>query len=83
MEGDELFVVPVQPESMAANSRDTESNGRRKGKDLNFSICVRAESAVLMRWIGWNELCAYVSSGTTVRKYKNSRGTAEQGGRGL
>jgi hypothetical protein len=28
LEGDELFVVPVQPESTAANSRDTKSNKR-------------------------------------------------------
>ena len=35
---------------------------------------MRAESAVLMRWIGWNELCADVSSGTTVRKDKKQTG---------
>jgi hypothetical protein len=28
LEGDELFVVPVQPECTAANSRDTKSNKR-------------------------------------------------------
>jgi hypothetical protein len=68
LKGDELFVVPAQPASAAAASRNTKSSEFRKANSLNFTI--KVPKTAPMRRIECIELCLGVSCGTTVLKDK-------------
>ena len=78
LEAGELFVVPVQPASAAAASRNTKSGECRKANFFHLSIRKHTESKAPGVWIACTELCLGVSRGTTVRKDKIGHGTPEQ-----
>ena len=80
LEVEELFVVPVQPASAAAASRNMRRTECCKANFINLSIRRRTESAALRRRIARTRLSFDVGRGTTVRRAKIRHGTPEQGG---
>jgi hypothetical protein len=80
LEDEALFVVPVQPASAAAISRNTRGSERCKANFFNFSIRKHTESASHRRRIARTELWFDVGRGTTVRRAKIRYGTPEQDG---
>ena len=78
LETTELFVVPVQPASVAAATRNTRGSECRMANFFNLPIGKHTQRTALGSWIARPEICLDVGRGTTVRRYKIRHGTPEQ-----